>query len=227
MADSPLPDLTRLVELLQPKEFRGHIAAAQKAAWNEWKARSQYPGLAMRFSLSRTPNDYGFSARMRRGSQGRRDRALPFYVYTGAFKRAVMQRRPKSRYDSMSVSTRFTIFGGVLNLLGTPQQRGWSSQVESEKVERVQRSAHYRMVKGRPVSVSAYTQNQRTRTYASGLSNKTYSEEWAFRDDEILWISRRTDTILRERLTRIGYKNGALRLKYRRRAEEAEAANGV
>lgn len=227
MTDEPLPDLTRLVDLLKPKEFRGHIAAAQKAAWLEWRGRSEYPGLAMRFSLNRTPNDYGFSARTRRGTGGRRERTLPYYVNSGAFKRALMQRRPKSSYGDASVSTRFTIFGGVLNLLGAPMQRGWQSTVTAQKVETVQRYSYIRKVKGRPVHVRAYTQRQVTNTYAGGLSSRTYADEWNFRPDEIVWIARRTDTILRERLARIGYKNGSLRLKYRRRADEQEAASGI
>lgn len=225
MADEPLPDLTRLVELLQPKEFRGHIAAAQKAAWMEWKGRKEYPGLAMRFSQTNSPNPYGFSARANRRRVKNAGDTLPFYTFSGSFKRSVMQRRPKTKYNSATVSTRFTIFGGVLNLLGQNTMRGWSSQVETEKIEKVQRTAHIRTVKGRPVRVSAYTQNRRVRTYSGGISNKTYAEEWGFRHDEILWISRRTDEILRDRLGRIGYKNGELRLKYRRRAaQETEAA---
>lgn len=225
MADEPLPDLTRLVDLLHPKEFRGHIAAAQKASWLEWRERTKYPGLAMRFDISKTPNDYGFSARMRRGTAGKRERTLPYYVYTGSFKRALMRRKPKSTYSPSTVSTRFTIFGGVLNLLGAQQQRGWQTSITAQKVEQVQRYSHIRTVKGKPVHVKAYTQRKVTNTYSGGLSQKTYAEEWGFRHDEILWISRRTDEILRQRLSSIGYKNGELRLKYRRRAmEETEAA---
>jgi hypothetical protein len=229
MSDDPLPDLTRLVDLLHPKEFRGHVAAAQKAAWIEWRGRSQYPGLAMRFSLNRTPNDYGFSSRSRRGSKysSRGNRTTPYYVNSGSFKRAVMQRRPKSAYGDASVTTRFTIFGGVLNMLGAPMQRGWQSTVTAQKVETVQRPAHFRSVNGRPVRVRSYSQRKVTNTYEGGLSPRTYADEWNFRPDEVQWIASRTDTILRERLARIGYKNGSLKLKYRRRAEEQEAANGI
>lgn len=248
MAGEPLPDLTALVSLMEPKSFRGVVAKAQKAAWNEWAGIA----LPSRFGQTQHPNPWGFAQRsaqyMRRrasASAAARLRAqargvaaindnkgatkgdLPDYVYTGAGKREVMKRRAKSSYTADSVTTRRSIHMRALNALGS--KRGWTVQREIKQSKTVTRRAHQRRSStGTMVNVRSYKQTAHVIAWSGTESNKTYSQEWAYTPDEIAQVSRRSDEILREALVRIGYdKKGSLKLKFRREIERRAQAEGA
>jgi len=184
--DVPLPQLATMVDELGEKYIKSLLRLAQRGAWLEYRDSAIFPGARFRFTKNaRQP--MGFSYRSRRWNRRKHD--LPDYVFTGRFRDSVLNRNPKTTVTDNVVSTKFSIFGGAMNLLSA--KSGSMNAAEGKGL--VQRTAHQRRSRtGKMVSVRAYSQRGFTRGAPSGRS---YAEEWGYRPDEIAWVGRRTDQL--------------------------------
>jgi hypothetical protein len=238
MAAVPLKDLTALMGAMDPKELRAVYAKAQRAAWGEWSATA----LPARFSVRTHPNGLGFSqrssaymGRLARASAAARVRAqarnataynanegkpkgdLPDYVYTGGGRREVERRKARVSYGGDDVTSKRSIHMRALNVLSN--KYGWQTQREVQERKQVTRAAHTRTVNGRSVQVSSYRQMATVYRYTGTPSTQSYAQEWSWKPEELSAVQSSADRNLREMLASIGFKNGKMRLKYRRQID--------
>lgn len=228
MAEVVLRDLSEVVDQIRVEVIERNTKRAQKQAWLSWRDRKQYPGLRHRFSRG-TREQYGFSERDPRYTRRRVagtsfwDRArsyvekgaLPPYVYTGRFRNSLLRRKPKTPRDSAGgmITTRFTIFGGVLNLLGADKQRGllrWREEITREIRWRGPYTRRSR--NGGQHIVRRHQFLYRSTEITSTPSPKTYAEEWAFQEGEVAWVRSEVDRVRQELLQKAVFtKKGKLK----------------
>lgn len=201
--NAPLAQLTAMTHDLSEKYIRNIVRLAQRAAWMEYRDNKVFPGAAFRFTKS-AKGVMGFSHRSFK--HDKRKGHLPDYVFTGRFRDAVLARNPKTSQEGAIVRTKFSIFGGVMNLLTAKSGVESSAQIKGL----VKRYAHQRRAKsGNIVSVREYMQRGFIRGNPSG---KSYAEEWGFRPEEVAWVGQRTDAIGTQLYNATAFdKNGNLR----------------
>lgn len=227
VAAPPLKDLTAQLVLFRDQYLYRWMRSAQKRAVIAWRDRREYPGLAFRFS-DEGKRRYGFSDRT-----GRYDNSkhyAPDYVNTGRFRDALLARQPKSvNTGGDTVITRFSIFGGALNLMGS--QRGVVNEVRKVERKRVQKLAHQRRTKtGKTVNVRGYEQWSTFVNIERTHAARTYRDEWSLTAADLAWIADETSanfraTITGGKLTSRGFVSASARAQFRAAlAEPGEAA---
>jgi len=221
LADVPLAELTMFVRFFDPKKLSGLIKAAQQQAWAEY---SEGP-LVDRFKQVGFPNRLGFAKRSFRYQQRythsdpnvphAKKSGSPHFVYTGRGRDQVLKRGAKTTRNESYVSTRKSIFFNALNALGS--QRGVLTETQIVERKEVTRPAHVRRSKnGKLVSVRAYRQMTGRPVYKSTPAQKTYAEEWAFRQEEVNAVKKRADELLEQAIRVKGFtRRGALKKKFR------------
>ncbi len=213
--NAPLADLQRFVADIKPHLLERCIRAGQRAAWRSW--RDDANGMQARFDAA-LQKKYPFSSRM----PSRQRSVTPKYVFTGAFREALRRRQPKKAADATAIVTTFSIFGGVLNLLGADKQRGFTRTTTVTARQTVQVPPYSRVRNGTTEQVRGYTQQvtRTQRTYTR--STKTYAEEWAYQPFEIIDVQRRSEMEITARFRRsMLTKNGTLREGVRAAGREA------
>jgi hypothetical protein len=133
------------------------------------------------------------------GSRGHiRKGNLPDYVFTGRFRGALEKRKARRISTPGETVTRFSIFGGALNLLGA--HRGKISEVISSDRKLVTRPAHRRRNPrtGGVVNVRGYQQMSVKTTRTVTKSPRTYAEEWAYKPGETAQVQRDADRLILE-----------------------------
>lgn len=133
------------------------------------------------------------------GSRGQiRKGNLPDYVFTGRFRDQLAKRGTKRVSTPQETRTRFSIFGGALNLLSN--QRGNISEVISQQRAMKTRPAHTRRDgrTGRTVSVRSYQQMAVTTVRKVTKSPRTYAEEWAYKPGETASVQKDADRLILE-----------------------------
>jgi hypothetical protein len=209
MRNVPLADLQNFVNQIKPELLERTMRATQRAAWLLW--RDSPRGMMERFGRGRSK--YAFSQRV--PSRVRKDgkEHQQAYVTTGAFRASLTKRRPeKTKAAGNTISTRFSIFGGVLNLLGAAKQRGFISSTVSTTREMETRGPFNRTRAGKTFVVRAHQflliKTKRTWTRAA----RTYRDEWEYRPWELAWVQKKSDQLFLERFRKTGLKkNGSLK----------------
>jgi hypothetical protein len=205
----PLADLQNFVSQIKPELFERTMRATQRAAWLLWRDSPQ--GMMERFGRGRSK--YAFSQRMpsRNRSDGKQHQQA--YVTSGAFRASLAKRKPeKTKANGNLISTRFSIFGGVLNVLGAAKQRGFISSAISTTREIVTRGPFNRTINGATRIVKAHqmTLVKTKRTWTR--SARTYRDEWEYRPWELEWVQKKSDQLFLERFRKTGLrKNGTLK----------------
>jgi hypothetical protein len=208
------------------------IAKAHRQAWMIYRdgpLRDRFrAGNGQRFGFSRRSARYAgndqFRADNRLGKPGARVPGgqirkgnLPDYVFTGRFRDQLAKRGTKRVSTTSETRTRFSIFGGALNLLGS--QRGNISEVISQTRAMRTRPAHTRRDgrTGRTVSVRSYQQMAVKTERKVTKSPRTYADEWAYRPGETASVQTDADRLILEGFKTAIYKNGQLRPSIRAR----------
>jgi hypothetical protein len=145
----------------------------------------------------RSDNRLGKPGRNVPGSKGQiRKGNLPDYVFTGKFRAQLEKRKTKRVSTPQETRTRFSIGGGVMNVLGV--QRGNISEIISQTRVMRTRPAHTRRDgrTGRTVSVRSYQQMAVKTERKVTKSPRTYAEEWAFRPGETNGVQIKADELI-------------------------------
>jgi hypothetical protein len=123
---------------------------------------------------------------------------LPDYVFTGRFRDQLAKRGTRRASTPNETRTRFSIFGGALNLLGS--QRGNISEVISQQRAMRTRPAHTRRDgrSGKTVSVRGYQQMAIKTERKVTKSPRTYADEWAFMPGETDGVQKDADRLILE-----------------------------
>ncbi len=222
----PLKDLTATLTLFRDEYLYRWMRAAQKAAVVSWRDRREFPGAAARFTHD-GGRAYGFSNRT--GFYDQSKGYAPDYVNTGRFRDAVLSRKPKSaNTGGDTVITRFSIFGGALNLIGN--LHGVVSQVRKIERKRVQRRAYTRVQKhgaqaGKTQHVAGYEQWSTFVNVERTHAPLSYSQEFALREADYAWIAAETSANFRAiitsgKLTPRGFVSAGARAQFRKALEE-------
>lgn len=189
------------------------IAKAHRQAWMIYRngpLRDRFrAGNGARYGFSRRSSAYigtdSYRADRRLGKPGARVPGtqirkgdLPDYVFTGRFRDQLAKRGTKRVSTPSETRTRFSIFGGALNLLSN--KRGNISEVISQQRAMKTRPAHTRRDgrTGRTVSVRSYQQMAVTTVRKVTKSPRTYAEEWAYRPGETADVQKDADRLILE-----------------------------
>ncbi len=215
MTPAPMMDLQRFVADIKPALAERWVRAGQRAGLISWRDDSR--GMLARFDRA-GQRVYQFSERM----PVRGGKSTPKYVHTGSF-RDQMRRRKTTRAGSGAViATKFSIGGGVMNLLSADKQRGFTSVVTATETKIIDVPGYTRAT---GVQVSGYQQRSTKSTRKYSRSAKTYAEEWTLRDWEILEIKSRCDAAILSRFRKSALnKNGTLKDSVREISRAAAAA---
>lgn len=214
------------------------IAKAHRQAWMLYRdgpMRDRFrPGNGQRFGFSKRSAGYAGNDNFRAdnrlgkpganvpGSRGQiRKGNLPNYVFTGRFRDQLAKRGTKRVSTTSETRTRFSIFGGALNLLGS--QRGNISEVISHTRAMRTRPAHTRRDgrSGRTVSVRSYRQMAVKTERKATKSPRTYADEWAYRPGETADVQKDADRLILEGFKNAIYKNGQIKTSIRARMRGA------
>lgn len=209
-----MKDLAALFLEVKEKKLAAMTRRAQKWALSDWRDNTIGPGVGDRFTAAGA-TFYGFSGRRYKYRQAKGN--APSYVKSGAFRDSLLKRNPRSSTNGSEVSTRISIFGGVLNLLGN--MHGVKSETVSQERHEVHRHAYVRRApRGiqKTVQVRAYDQMHTFKVTKRVLSPRTYKEEFAVTAADLVWIGKRTDQRFSEvfRATALT-KSGSLRRSVR------------
>jgi hypothetical protein len=177
----PWPQLAAMTKDLKDGILTRILKAGMRSGLTKW--RDKY--VPLRFS-KQAHNEYGFanrsvsySKRRLKGSKGVFKGALPDFVYTGRLRDSLLKRKPRAtKSETGSISYKYSIFGGVMNLLGG--QRGYFREVTSTKRQVKKVKPHMR--RGSPVS--GHDRVVMAKTWEISLSPKTYAQEWALTPQE-------------------------------------------
>lgn len=191
-----LRDLTALFKEVKEKKLATWMRKAQKWAVLEWRDRTKGPGVMARFTAAGAEY-YGFSAR--RFLYRQKKHFKPDYFFSGAFMKSLQVRKPRSTNGGSTVSTRFSIFGGALNLIGSMHG------LKEETTRRVRMEIHVpsywrRRPRGaiKAVHVRAYDQMATVKQVHRVESPRTYKDEFALTEKDAAFIAQRTDERFRE-----------------------------
>lgn len=189
------------------------IAKAHRQAWMIYRdgpLRDRFrPGNGRTLGFSKRSMGYAgndqFRADNRIGKPGSRVPGkgirkgnLPDYVFIGRFRDQLAKRGTKRVSTPNETRTRFSIFGGALNLLGS--QRGNISEVISQTRAMRTRPAHTRRDgrSGRTVSVRSYQQMAVKTERKVTKSPRTYADEWAYQPGETASVQKDADRLILE-----------------------------
>ena len=216
------------------------IAKGQRQAWMIYRdgpLRDRFcVGNGQRFGFSKRSMGYAGNYRFRAdnrlgkpganvpGSRGQiRKGNLPDYVFTGRFRDQLAKRGTKRVSTPQETRTRFSIFGGALNLLGS--KRGNVSEVINQTRAMRTRPAHTRRDgrTGRTVSVRSYQQMAVKTERKVTKSPRTYAEEWAYQPGETADVQKEADRLILLGFKNAIYKNGQIKTSIRARMRGAAA----
>lgn len=233
-----LSDLQGVIDDLKDGVLNRWQAKAQKGALEEWRDKPDAPGVKARFT-DQGAKAYGFANRSMAYTKGyvvvggthvpldssadglRHKGDLPPFVYrgrAGGLMGKVLARKPKTKRNAGAVSTRLSIMGGVLNLLGAQNQRGYRREEARRSVEPGTRGPFTRNTRWGPVQVRQHDFRRVTIDWDIQLADRTYAEEFAVKKEDETWVRRRTDELLLEIYRKQGFtkrgkrKRGAFRV---------------
>ncbi len=219
-----LQDITSTIENIKYTYLVKWMKTAQRDAVLEWRDRTIPPGVAVRFSpLGKL--FYGFSNRKSKKA-GSVD-----YVKTGSFRDQLAKRKPKTAVNGGIVSTKFSIGGGAMNLIG--DLRGIKRQEYLRQTKQVAVRGYMRTtynhsnhpsVNRSPVRGYSQMRTSTKSTYTP--ADRTYREEFALIPADLEFINFKAEQNFIEEyraaaFTSKGQLRQSVRLKFRNGGEEA------
>lgn len=221
MAEFALADTMALLRQL-PKEAQTWMRSAQKKAFIEYRDNPGYPGVPERFSqksnemvmrgrtflpiAEASRGRYHFSTRgyalrgkvLDRNAKRSYERFVqlnhgsPPYVYSGAMKREISRRPPRTRFTGNEVRTTFSLNARALNLFGGKHGVA-RKEMTTKAVTFSMRS--YRDSVGRTGAFQMQV-TRNVKTFRIVFATTTYLQEWEWRPDEIRWCQERANELL-------------------------------
>jgi hypothetical protein len=212
--------LGRIAEALRklPAQAKTWARASQRQAWAEFQQNPEFPGMRARFNQASHSHDLRRGKEPRRGLRSygfaaRTDRKRGWHAYrdSGAMESELMARKIRIRVSAGAVIGRMSLHARVTPLLAA--HRGAVS------ARRVTEAVTYGMTvyrdSKRKLDPRIMTVTRNVSRWHYTASPRTYAQEWEWRAAELVWIRRRTERALRERVRRSAFdKNGNIRSKY-------------